>query len=177
MMHTTNTQMNTRPAWWFYWRLIRFVPWIYALNLSAIIAVLLLDLAPGLLAREFFNTLSGQARAGLDLWTLTALLVMTGVGQVLFLLVLPMTNTTFVFTAGALLRKNLLARVLERPGARALPASSGEAVRNWRALSPNGMPVRPALARFAAMPPPMLPRPMKATVCVMANSPLIWREG
>lgn len=132
MMHTTNTQMNTRPAWWFYWRLIRFVPWIYALNLSAIIAVLLLDLAPGLLAREFFNTLSGQARAGLDLWTLTALLVMTGVGQVLFLLVLPMTNTTFVFTAGALLRKNLLARVLERPGARALPASSGEAVSRFR---------------------------------------------
>jgi ATP-binding cassette subfamily B protein len=124
--------MNTRPAWWFYWRLIRFVPWIYALNLSAIIAVLLLDLAPGLLAREFFNTLSGQARAGLDLWTLTALLVMTGVGQVLFLLVLPMTNTTFVFTAGALLRKNLLARVLERPGARALPASSGEAVSRFR---------------------------------------------
>lgn len=132
MMHTTNTQMNTRPAWWFYWRLIRFVPWIYALNLSAIIAVLMLDLAPGLLAREFFNTLSGQARAGLDLWTLTALLVMTGVGQVLFLLVLPMTNTTFVFTAGALLRKNLLARVLERPGARALPASSGEAVSRFR---------------------------------------------
>ena len=56
---------------------------------------------------------------------------MNGLARVM-LLVLPATNTTFVFTTGALLRKNLLARVLERPGARALPASSGEAVSRFR---------------------------------------------
>ena len=49
-----------------------------------------------------------------------------------FYILLPMTNTTFVYTCGALLRKNMLARILQRPGARALPSSSGEAVSRFR---------------------------------------------
>ena len=121
-----------KPTWWYYWRLIRFVPWIYAINLAAIIGVFLLELAPGLIARQFFDTLSGQATAEIGLWTLMALLVGAAAARVGCTIVLPATNTTFCFTAGALLRKNLLARVLERPGARALPASPGEAISRFR---------------------------------------------
>jgi ATP-binding cassette, subfamily B, bacterial len=119
-------------TWRYYWRLVRYVPWSYTLNLSAIVVVLLLEMAPGLIAREFFNALSGAASAGLSLWTLVALLVASAVARIAFLLVLPATNTTFVFTAGALLRKNMLARILRRPGAQALPASSGEAISRFR---------------------------------------------
>ncbi|MFL5806457.1 MAG: ABC transporter ATP-binding protein [Roseiflexaceae bacterium] len=119
-------------TWRYYWRLVRYVPWIYTLNLAAIVVVLLLEMAPGLIAREFFNALSGAASAGLSLWTLVALLIVSAVARMAFLLVLPATNTTFVFTAGALLRKNMLARILRRPGARALPASSGEAISRFR---------------------------------------------
>ena len=131
-MQATNAQPNMRPAWWYFWRLIRFAPAVYTANLLAIAAVLLLDLVPGLIAREFFNTLSGQEPSQLGIGTLAALLAMNGLAQVVVLLGLPATNTTFVYTTGALLRKNLLARVLERPGARALPASSGEAVSRFR---------------------------------------------
>ena len=35
-------------------------------------------------------------------------------------------------TAAALLRRNLFARILHRPGARALPASPGEAISRFR---------------------------------------------
>jgi ATP-binding cassette subfamily B protein len=119
-------------TWWYYWRLMRYVPWIYAINLAAIIVVFLLEMAPGLIAREFFNRLSGAAHIGLGLWELVALLIASAVARIMFLLLLPATNTTFVFTAGALLRKNMLARILRRPGARALPASSGEAISRFR---------------------------------------------
>jgi ATP-binding cassette subfamily B protein len=121
-----------RPTWWYYWRLIRFLPGIYTINLLGIVGVFLMELAPGLIAREFFNSLSGQAQAGLGLWTLVALLIGAALARVGFVMLLPMTNTTFVFTSGALLRRNLLARVLERPGARALPSSPGEAISRFR---------------------------------------------
>jgi ATP-binding cassette, subfamily B, bacterial len=119
-------------TWRYYWRLVRYVPWIYTFNLAAIVVVLLLEMAPGLIAREFFNALSGAASAGLSLWTLVALLIGSAVARIAFLLVLPATNSTFVFTAGALLRKNMLERILHRPGARALPSSSGEAISRFR---------------------------------------------
>ncbi len=121
-----------KPAWWFYWRLIRFVPWIYAINLAAIIVVLLLELAPGLLIREFFDTLSGQARTGLGVPALAALLVGVALARMATLYLLPATNTTFKYTAGGLIRTNLLARILERPGARAVPYSPGEAISRFR---------------------------------------------
>jgi ATP-binding cassette subfamily B protein len=119
-------------TWQYYWRLVRYVPWLYTLNLAAIIVVLLLEMAPGLIAREFFNALSGAAHIGLGLWELVALLVGSAVARIAFLLVLPATNSSLVFTAGALLRKNMLARILRRPGAQALPASSGEAISRFR---------------------------------------------
>jgi ATP-binding cassette, subfamily B, bacterial len=121
-----------KQPWWYYWRLMRFVPWIYTINLLAIIGVFLLELVPGLIARWFFDSLSGAAPAGLDLWSLVALLIASAAARVGCTMVLPASNTTFVYTAGALLRKNMLARVLERPGARALPASSGEAISRFR---------------------------------------------
>jgi ABC-type multidrug transport system fused ATPase/permease subunit len=67
-----------------------------------------------------------------SLITLIALLFAGALGRMFFYLLLPLTNTTFVYTCGALLRKNMLARILQRPGARALPSSSGEAVSRFR---------------------------------------------
>ena len=43
-----------------------------------------------------------------------------------------MTNGPFVLTSMALLQQNLLAGILRRPGASALPASPGEAISRFR---------------------------------------------
>ena len=48
------------------------------------------------------------------------------------MVVLPMTSTTFVYTAGAMLRSNLLRHMLRRPGALPMAASPGEAVSRFR---------------------------------------------
>jgi ATP-binding cassette, subfamily B, bacterial len=119
-------------TWQYYLRLFRFQPLMYTINLIGIVGAFLLEMVPGLLAREYFNMLSGAAPARFGLTALIALLVAGALGRMFFYILLPMTNTTFVYTCGALLRKNMLARILQRPGARALPASSGEAVSRFR---------------------------------------------
>jgi ATP-binding cassette subfamily B protein len=119
-------------TWQFYLRLFRFQPLMYTINLIGIVGAFLLEMVPGLLTREFFNMLSGSTPARFSLITLIALLFAGALGRMFFYILLPMTNTTFVYTCGALLRKNMLARILQRPGARALPSSSGEAVSRFR---------------------------------------------
>ncbi len=119
-------------TWQFYLRLFRFQPLMYTINLIGIVGAFLLEMVPGLLTREYFNMLSGAAPARFGLATLIALLFAGALGRMFFYILLPLTNTTFVYTCGALLRKNMLARILQRPGARALPSSSGEAVSRFR---------------------------------------------
>ena len=41
-------------------------------------------------------------------------------------------HNLYTFRTGALLRKNMLTRILERPGARAVPQSPGEAISRFR---------------------------------------------
>jgi ATP-binding cassette subfamily B protein len=119
-------------TWQYYLRLFRYQPLMYAINLAGIVGAFLLEMVPGLLAREYFNLLSGAAPARFGLSALIVLLLAGALGRMCFYVMLPLTNTTFVYTCGALLRKNMLARILQRPGARALPASSGEAVSRFR---------------------------------------------
>src|SRR6266540_4411498 len=119
-------------TWWYYRRLMKYQPVMYAINLTGIVGAFLLEMVPGLLSREYFNLLSGAAPVRFDLTALIALLLVGALGRMCFYILLPMTNTTFVYTCGALLRKNMLGRILQRPGARALPDSSGEAVSRFR---------------------------------------------
>src|SRR6266540_1547326 len=119
-------------TWWYYRRLMKYQPVMYAINLTGIVGAFLLEMVPGLLSREYFNLLSGAAPVRFDLTALIALLLVGALGRMCFYILLPMTNTTFVYTCGALLRKNMLARILQRFGARALSDSSGEAVSRFR---------------------------------------------
>ncbi len=119
-------------TWEFYWALIRYRPWLYGASALLWGANGLTRLLPGLIAREFFDALSGAARAGLNVWTLIALLLLTTAGRIAVVLGGYLTSVVHGFTISGLLRRNLLARVLERPGARAVPGSPGEALSHFR---------------------------------------------
>lgn len=119
-------------GWQFFWSLIRFRPWLYSLNCFSIIMVILLEMAVGFVAREFFNRLGTLPQVDLQLWWLSALLLLSVVGRITFLYGCQLTNAPFMFTNSALLQKNLFTRILELPGAQALPASSGEAISRLR---------------------------------------------
>ena len=110
-------------AWWYIWRLARFRPRLYLLSgLTASFIFYLIPLIPGLITRRFFDYLSRGAQADFGLWSLLALLVATAVGRAAGLVAGAVSENTLHLTAGALLRKNLLERILNRPGARSVPS-------------------------------------------------------
>ena len=118
---------------WYIWRLARFRFSLYLLNvLLTSVLFYLFPLVPGLLLREIFNSLTGDAPVGVNVWLLIAALVGTAVAQFSVLIGSVTADITQDQLVGALLRKNLLLRILQHPGARSLPASPGEALSRFR---------------------------------------------
>lgn len=128
----TTTRVRGRPVWWFILRLIQFRPLLYLASSFFIIFFYVYPLVPGQIVRAFFDTLSGAAPAGLNLWSLLALLVVAGVARTIASALGPVSEHLMQHVAAALLRKNLLSRILEHPGAQALPSSAGEAISRFR---------------------------------------------
>ena len=116
------------------WDLFRFIPGKYALmTLSRILIFSVAPQVTGLIIRAIFNNLTGDAQIAINIWTLCALLVATALARsAVIFLDIGTLHFNSVFTIGALLRKNLLEHILDRPGAQALPDSSGEAISRFR---------------------------------------------
>jgi hypothetical protein len=64
-------------------------------NLLMMLFTMLFYQVPGLAMREFFNALSGSAQAGLNLWTIIALLFCAEIGSILGIYGLVTTNVPF----------------------------------------------------------------------------------
>jgi ATP-binding cassette subfamily B protein len=118
-------------TWRYLWELITFRPLLFWINCLGIVLLFLTAMVPGLVARDFFNRL-GSHSGDLGLPWLIALLLMSALGRVAFLVQCQLTNAPFILTSAALLQKNMLHRILELPGARALPSSPGEAISRFR---------------------------------------------
>jgi ATP-binding cassette subfamily B protein len=115
------------------WRLIRYKPWLY-FGVFAM-RLFIFAVAPqltGLVMREFFNTLTGHAQLGLTPYALAGLLVAVALSRSTVILADITTEWTWNYMAASLLRRNLFGRILERPAARALPGSTGEAINRFR---------------------------------------------
>lgn len=117
---------------WFLARLIAREPLWYGLTALCWILFHLWPLVPGLLARTLFDTLQGQAPAGLNLASIVALVAAGGLARMGVVLFGTYTSTRYGFAIRATLQRNLLSRILERPGARAVPGSTGEALSTLR---------------------------------------------
>ena len=119
------------------WRYLRSLAWTFKWTLSLDVlvqAVLIAALEHGfvLTIREIFDTMTDDARTSLGVWTLCAVLA----GIVAFQMVLYVGSVTLQFAnqfmIGALLRRNVLAHLMDLSGMRGLPASPGEAVTRFR---------------------------------------------
>ena len=98
-----------------------------------------LPAVPGLIIREFFNTLTGKSQLGLSSWSLIALLLALALGQIVVLFAGRFTKTQHRFTMSSLLRRNLLESLLSRPvahmsasGSDSQTASPGEVISYFR---------------------------------------------
>lgn len=119
--------------WRYIWGLITFRPGIYAASgLLASGMFYIFPLVPGLVVQAFLDKISRQARLDAGLWWLIALLVGVAVARVAALLGAIAAEMTVRLVNATLLRQNLLRRILQRPGARPVPTSPGEAISRLR---------------------------------------------
>ena len=114
------------------WRIICFRPGLYLLTYLSILAVSLGYQVPGLVYREVFNYLSGDAPARFDFWTAIAFLAVAGAVRIVGQYGSFACHIPFMFSTVALTQKNMLAHLFKRPGARALEEAPGEAVNRFR---------------------------------------------
>ncbi|MDR6884234.1 ABC transporter ATP-binding protein [Bacillus sp. 3255] len=114
------------------WRLVMYRPVRYFGNALAWTLIYLAPILPGLITKEFFDTLSGESKLGYGVWGLIALLMAAAIGRIMLIVVGFITDVHFRFRMGMLLRRNLLEHVLKQPGAQAIPVSPGEAISHFR---------------------------------------------
>ncbi len=124
--------MKPLPTWRYLMQMARYAPRIYLLHAGLWGVMNLLSLLPGLIARAFFDTLTGQAHLPLGTTGLIVLLPAIAVGRAALWLVAGFVEISMRFTMSGLLRRNLLRQVLSRLGAGALPYSIGETISRFR---------------------------------------------
>jgi ATP-binding cassette subfamily B protein len=121
------------PAWQVILQMIRFRPgyWIIDL-LSVVIFRLAWQILPALILKAFFDMLTGEAQAGVNIWTIIAMIVGTYLMRQLGSFGFFYADVPIFADIATLLRKNLLKHILRRPGASPLPDSPGEAISRFR---------------------------------------------
>jgi ATP-binding cassette subfamily B protein len=110
------------------WQTVTLRPGLFAFDVLLQIPRQMAFLLPGLVIRECFNLLTRNARITPDLIWLLALLVGTGVVRVAMIYASALIDQVLQNFSSALLRANLFRRILQLPGARALPYSPGETI-------------------------------------------------
>jgi ATP-binding cassette subfamily B protein len=109
-------------------RLMRYEPLWIGINGLCWVLFHSWPLVLGLLAKAFFDTLTNAAEVGLTLPTIVALVVAAGLARATVVLTAVASGVETSFRVNGLMRRNLLAHILNRPGARAVPGSVGEAL-------------------------------------------------
>jgi ATP-binding cassette subfamily B protein/ATP-binding cassette subfamily C protein len=124
---------NQHPnIWQLLWQMICYTPRLYVIDAFFWLFIMGLPILPGLILREFFNSLTGESEYNFSPTTLIIILLAIGLGRVIFIFIGRVTKTQHRFTMNALLRHNLLQAILKRPGAMSLPVSPGELISYFR---------------------------------------------
>ncbi|GAB3763459.1 ATP-binding cassette domain-containing protein [Microlunatus parietis] len=124
--------MTTLPTWRYLLRMARFSPGISLVHALLWCLMSLSGLVPGLIASLFFDVLTEQSPLPMGTSGLLWLLVLLAAVQSTLWLVAGYVEIVMRFTMSGLLRRNLLRRILDRPGAQALPYSIGETLSRFR---------------------------------------------
>ena len=133
-------------TWQYYRRLAAFRPWIVAGDLALRTLFSVTFQVEGMVIRRFFDGLTAAApiagagvlfggsggSGGSAVWTLVALIVAARLARIAIAVAGIVNANTSQYLAATLLQKNLLVRILERPGARPVPGSTGEAMSRFR---------------------------------------------
>ncbi|SHJ91213.1 ATP-binding cassette, subfamily B [Hathewaya proteolytica DSM 3090] len=110
----------------FLWELIKYKPLVYLCNTFCWVLVHLSPLVPGLIIEKVFNVLGDNAQAVDKIWMLCAILVVFAVIRSCITYAGFRFDVYYRFSVGALLRKNMLKAILEKPDESKVSTSLGE---------------------------------------------------
>lgn len=125
--------LSPMATWRYIGKLVTYRPWLtLVFVLLELIFFGVVPQAAVLITRAIMDKLSGAAVVGWSIPSLIALLIGAALVRVGFTFADVAVYWIFRYTNAALLRRNLFERILDRPGARAVPSSPGEAVSRFR---------------------------------------------
>jgi ATP-binding cassette subfamily B protein len=106
------------PVWTATWSLIRYRPAVFLANLFFSGYFIATRLIPGLITQRFFDSLTGDAPATIGLWSLLALYLAVELTRMIANAGEAWSSASVRNTNGALLRRNVVANLLQRFGGR-----------------------------------------------------------
>ena len=110
------------------WRLIAYSPLLYVLRIVIWTLISSWPLVHGWLAKLFFDLLDDRGPAGLTLVGVVALTVLATLGDVGQIYGNVFSGELLGIRLWGLLQRNLMARILDLPGAACVPGTVGEAL-------------------------------------------------
>ena len=113
------------------WGLIRTAPWRYAVNVFLWTVIWTMPVLAGLITKAFFDRLE-LGPGGLNVATIVALLFAYAVARVGILFLGMYNDVQFAFRTENVLRRNMMGRVFELPGAQSVKESPGEMITRFR---------------------------------------------
>ena len=119
------------------WRYLLRISWILKWPLLGDLLVfvfwmVVLQNAVGLIQREVFDQLTGEAHVSFGIWELCAILVAIGVLTFMISVGGIVLHDYSFFNGAALLQRNAVSYLMTLPGHLSLPSSTGEAVNRFR---------------------------------------------
>jgi ATP-binding cassette, subfamily B, bacterial len=114
------------------WRLIAYKPWWSLGYLGIWLVIHLMELTPRIGTKLFFDTLTGDQPYRFGVAGVVVYVIVTRTFHIVTIGTGAVVSARQKFGIGSLLRRNLLAHILNRPGARAVPGAPGEALNTIR---------------------------------------------
>ncbi len=116
----------------FLFKLTKYCFSLYTLNVLMWTLITLGPILPGLIMKDFFDTLEGKSVYHFGVGGLIALLFGVALARSILIIVGFITDVNLRVRISGLLRRNMLEHILKKPGARAIPCSPGEAITQFR---------------------------------------------
>ena len=114
------------------WKIVRYQPWVFFLSALLTAMFFSFRIIFGYIIQTFFNNLPTSRHLTPIIWEVIALLAATAAARFLLTLGGGIIRPLCFFLTQSLLRRNLLKRILERPGAQAFPGSAGSVINNFQ---------------------------------------------
>ncbi len=104
----------------------------YLINVFGWATMWVLPVIPALIARAFFDRITGEDTTGFTVATLVAIMVAYGLGRIMIMVLMMWNDIHLGFRISTLMRRNMLEQIFELPGAQSMKESPGEAISRFR---------------------------------------------